>query len=36
MLTDVTTYINAGGRGSRLKDIMPSDSETGVAKALLC
>ena len=32
---DVTGYINAGGRGSRLKSIFDSDPDFGIAKALL-
>lgn len=32
---ETVSYINAGGRGSRLRDIFPYDQEKGIAKALL-
>lgn len=33
--TEVTAYVNAGGRGTRLATVLPHDSEMGIAKALL-
>lgn len=34
-LADTTVYINAGGRGSRLDGVLPSDPELGIAKAMI-
>lgn len=34
-LQNVTGYINAGGRGTRLAGVLPSDPNTGIAKAML-
>ena len=32
---DISAYINAGGRGTRLSGVMPSDPSFGIAKALI-
>lgn len=33
--SEAISYINAGGRGSRLREVFPYDPEKGIAKALL-
>ena len=33
--SEAISYINAGGRGSRLREVFPYDPERGIAKALL-